>query len=153
MKTITVATGNENKLREWLLTRGGIAVWVNKDLGSANIGCESYTPANDEEGIPMGSPHWSCGNVPEFVIQDPANVMIEERREVARVKVRNGPPYLGGINRADKGRLDAALDKHGETARYSRDYSNMAYGSAWFEAVITVADSVRPINMTEGGAA
>lgn len=147
MKAITIEPENESKVANWLKNRGGIAVWKNCDLGSPSIGCESYTPATHEDGKMATSPHWQYGNTPDRVITDPADVLVQVRKEVSRVKIRRGPPYLGGVNRADRPRLDAALEKAGEGAAWQEDWSNMKYGSAWFEAVITVVESSRPLNM------
>ncbi len=144
---ITTSQENEAKLAAWLQSRGGVAVWSCKDLGSPRIGQQTFTPALSEDGKPTGSPHWSCGSgSPDFVIVDPADVSIETRREVCRVKIRRGPPYLGGVHRLDRPKLDKAMESAGTSAAWHPNYDR-AYGSAWFEAVITVADSVRPLVM------
>lgn len=148
MRTITTTAEHEAKLAEWLKNRGGIAVWSNKDLGSPSLGGQQFTPALHADGTAATSPHWSCGNgAPDFVVTDAAAVTIREWREVARVKIRNGPPYLGCVHRRDRDRLDNALQAAGEGASYRRDYSAMKYGSPWFDAVIEVPASVRPLNI------
>lgn len=137
--TYTVESSTADKLRSWLDTRGGVAVWQNCDLGSPSIGCPAYTPADS------ASPHWQYGNKPIEVVTDRARFQVRTLREVARVKVRRGPPCYGGINRADRAKLDRALDSAGDGAVYCEDYSRMAYGSAWFEAVVSVPASVTPL--------
>lgn len=144
-KQITFAPENAAKASDWLANRGGIAVWQNKDLGSASIGSETYTPAITD-GKETPAPHWRNGNSPVCIVTDPAAVFVESRKEVARVKIRRGPPYLGGVNRADRGKLDAALEAAGPGAGWTPDYSAMQYGSAWFVAVITIPDGRRPLN-------
>lgn len=147
MRTITTTPENEAKLADWLKNRGGIAVWRNKDLGSPSLGGQQFTPALHADGTAATSPHWSCGNAPDFIVTDATAVAIQEWREVSRVKIRNGPPYLGCVHRRDRDRLDAALAKAGDGASYRRDYSAMKYGSPWFDAVIEVPASVRPLNL------
>ena len=143
---IVFSPENEAKAIEWLKTRGGIAVWSNKDLGSANLGSQSFTPALTADGKPMNSPHWQCGNSgPDRIVTNPAEVIVQTYREVSRVKIRRGPPYLGCVNRADRARLDKALAAAGPDSAWSADYSGMQYGSAWFDAVIAVPDVTRPL--------
>lgn len=140
MKTIVISPEHEAKLAVWLKTRGGIAVWSNKDLGSSALGSQTFAPADVTT-----APHWSCGNSPDFIVVDAAKISVQTDKEVARVKVRRGPPYLGGINRADRAKLDKALAVAGEGAWWRSDYSEMQYGSAWFVAVVCVPDTVRPM--------
>ena len=147
MQTITTTADNEAKLAEWLWTRGGIAVWSNKDLGSSSLGGQQFTPARHADGTAATSPHWSCGNSgPNFIVTSPEAVTIQEWREFGRVKIRNGPPYLGCVHRRDRDRLDAAIAKAADGATYRRDYSGMKYGSPWFDAVIEVPTNARPLN-------
>jgi hypothetical protein len=138
---------NETKIAEWLASRGGVAVWVNCDLSSSRIGNETLTPATHADGTPATSPHWSNGNSPARIVTDPADVGVREWTIVSRVKVRRGPPCYGFFNRQDKPRLDAALAKAGDGASWTPDYSNMKYGSAWFDAVISVPGEIRPLAM------
>lgn len=143
---VTISPENEKQLAAWLKTRGGIAVWQNCDLGSASLGAEQFTPATKQDGSPATSPDWRCGNNPAFIITDSSQITVQTDKEVARVKVRNGPPYLGCINRNDRAKLDKALEQAGEGSWYRRDYENVKYGSAWFEAVIMIPDTIRPFN-------
>lgn len=143
---ITFSPENEAKAVQWLKTRGGIAVWSCKDLGSASLGDQTFTPFLTENGNHTTSPNWRCGNgAPDRVVTDPACVIVQTYREVSRVKIRRGPPCYGCVNRADRAKLDRALDAAGDGAGWVADYSAMEYGSAWFEAVISVPDSVRPL--------
>ncbi len=94
----------------------------------------------------MASPHWSCGNSgPDRIVTDPSQVIVQTYREVSRVKIRRGPPYLGCVHRADRPRLDKALEAAGLDAGWRPDYASTNYGSAWFDAVITVPDVTRPL--------
>jgi hypothetical protein len=138
---IVISPEAEEKIRAWLKAERGVAIWRNKDLGSAALGSETFTPGDAK------SPNWRCGNTPDEIIHDPARFVVETAKEVARVKIRNGPPMCGGVNRQDRPRLDAALEKAGNGAYYVRDYSRMQCGSAWFEAVIMCPDSQRPLTL------
>lgn len=144
---ITFPIEHEAKAADWIKNRGGIAVWVNHDLGSPRVGGQSFTPAKAEDGTPMGSPHWRNGNAPACIITDASQVQVKEWREVARVKVRRGPPCFGGIHRKDKDKLNAALEKAGDGASYVESFERMQCGSPWFECIIQVPSIVRPLNV------
>ena len=133
------------KAIDWIKNRNGIAVFTNKDLGSSSIGAETYCPAFTD-GKPTASPHWRNGSQPDFVVTDPASVCVQSWREVARVKIRRGPPCYSGVNQADKPKLDAAMAKAGEGATWTEDFSDMKYGSAWFTAIISVPDVTKPLS-------
>ena len=147
MKLIIEPT-NAEKIAGWIATRGGVAVWTNRDLGSSSIGAETLTPATHQDGSPATTPHWSNGNSPDRIVTDIADVGVRSWREVSRCKIRRGPPYLGGVNRADRDKLDRALAKAGEGASWSPDYSTRNYdtGSAWFDAVISVPSEILPLS-------
>ena len=132
------------KAIDWLANRGGVAVWTNKDLGSSSVGAETYTPAMTD-GKPTPAPHWQFGSAPAFVVTEAENICVQSWKEVARVKIRRGPPCYGGVNRADRPKLDVAMAKAGTEATWTPDYSGMDYGSAWFVAVISVPDVTKPL--------
>lgn len=134
------------KLKQWLETRGGIAVWVCQDLGSPRIGQETFTPAMHPDGSPATSPHWSNGNSPDRIVTDPVLVFVRSWTEVGRVKIRRGPPYLGGVHRRDRDRLDNALAKAGDGAAWIPDYSTRQYGSPWFTAIIQIPSAPIPLS-------
>ena len=140
---VTINPEIESKLAAWLQTRGGVAVWSNKDIGSSALGSQYFTPAD----VAI-APHWNCGSKPDFIVNDAAQFSVQTDKDVARVKVRRGPPYLGCIARADRAKLDRALAAAGDGAWWRPDYSNLGGGSAWFEAVISVPDTVRPMVLT-----
>lgn len=148
-QAIVFSPENESKAIAWLRTRGGIAVWSNKDLGSPDLGSQSFTPALTEDGKPYPSPNWRCGTSgPDRIVTDVTQVIVQTYREVARVKIRRGLPYLGCVHRADRDRLDKALAAAGPAAGWNADYSRMAYGSPWFEAVISVPAETRAPNLS-----
>lgn len=144
---LVIEPANAAKMREWISTRNGIAVWVCADLGSPGLGSETLTPATQLDGSPSVSPHWSNGNVPARIVTEASSVGVQSWREVARVKIRRGPPCYGGVNRADRAKLDAAMAKAGEGASWAPDYSTRNYGagSAWFDAVISLPSEIIPL--------
>ena len=143
MNTITVSEEITDKLRDWIKNRGGILVWVNKDLGSTRIGQQTFTPATTVEGAPMGSPHWQFGNTAEFCVTDPACVLVEKTKEVKRVKVRQG--RNGGVHNADRPKLDKAMAEAGESAFYQFDDKAADY--PWYVAVVKVVTETQPMTV------
>ena len=135
-----------NQVREWIESRGGVAIWKCVDLGNSRIGSETLTPATHKDGAPATSPHWSNGNSPNRIITELSQVGVRSWREVSRVKVRTGPPCFGNVHRADRTKLDAAMDKAGNGASWQADYSKRSFGSPWFEAVISVPSETVPIS-------
>lgn len=88
---------NADKIRDWLKTRNGVAVWTVKDLSSPKLGNETFTPATNPQGEPSFPPHWSFGNKPDKIITDSTEFMVRTYKEVSRVKVRRGPAYAGEL--------------------------------------------------------
>ena len=141
MKTYLISPDAETKISAWLSAGRGVAVWTVKDLGSSSLGGERFTPGD------APSPHWNCGQTADEIITDAARFAVETVVEVAQVKIRRGPPYNGGVNRADRPRLDKALETAGLGAYWLPDYER-AYGSAWFTARIMRPVSTRPITLS-----
>lgn len=69
--TIEVSTEELPRILDWITNRGGVAVWVNRDLRSA--GSKTFTPAITA-GEPTPSPGWQFGAEPLEIIADPAHV-------------------------------------------------------------------------------
>ena len=141
MKTYIISADAEKKIATWLTAGRNVAVWTVKDLGSPQIGGERFTPGD------CPSLHWNCGQTPDEVISDPTRFNVETATEVARVKIRRGPPCYGGVHRLDRAKLDKALALAGEHAFWLPDYAR-AYGSAYFTARILRVVSTRPLNPT-----
>jgi hypothetical protein len=142
---ITLEKEPAKKVAEWLTAGRGVAVWQNQDLSSSDIGGLKFTPARTVEGEPVKSPHWNCGTAPEMVIEEKTAFQVVEYTQVYRVKVRTGPPYLGGIHLKDRDKLDTAMQKAGEGAVYHFDYERQ-YGSPWFTAIVSVPTSTVPLS-------
>lgn len=136
---------NESKAIAWLQSRGGIAVWRNVNMSSQSLGSESYTPALTD-GQPTGKPSWQFAF--DRIIIDPAEVLIEGKREVARVRVMRGKygPPADPIARGRQG-LDKAMSAAGPDAWWEFDYSNPDLNGVWCHAVIYVPDNPRALVM------
>ena len=131
------------QIRDWLATRGGVAVWRNCNLSSHSIGSEAFTPATLEDGSAPTPPGWQYGR--EYVlVTDAAAFVVQTWRETERVKVmpsKYGPP-CDPIRRG-RDRLDAALARAGEGAswRWVRDFYQ--FGSGWRQVIVEApAESV-----------
>lgn len=132
----TVSPENAAKFKEWILSRGGVAVWRSADLSDPGLSMSS--PALNRDGTPTAKPHWKLENTPHRVITDPADIDVVTDREVKRfhIGVRPGSQGLslkvtGGGTR----KIRAAVEKAGRGARYEFDYDTQ-------EAVILVPDKV-----------
>ena len=130
-----------DKVREWLRAGRGVAVWQNADLGSASVGSLAFTPGDE-----TGSPHWRYGRSPIAVSHSPAEFAVRQWKESSRVKVRRGPPYLGGIHRLDRPRLDRALALAGPGATW-RYIAYPDYGSAWATVCVESLAGETPLSI------
>jgi hypothetical protein len=72
-------------IREWMRTRGGIAIWRSANL--SNPGASWTTPATAPDGGPAQRPNWQADIAPVRVITNPADVVIVEPVEVSRMRV------------------------------------------------------------------
>jgi len=89
MSKINCRPENARKYKEWLASRGGLAVWDSKDFG--NLGQSWVTPVNDQAGNPYGPPHWKCGgpgSKPDRIVTNPADVVVVIDREVERFPIK-----------------------------------------------------------------
>ncbi len=140
MKPHIVSVENAGKIAEWLRTRGGIAIWRSIDLGNSG---KSWTcPVNDENGQLKGKPGWQSANMPERIITEPAEVVIETSREVKRFHVAVQRGGLMGMNlqvtSGGSRRIEKEVAKAGENAHYEFDYETQ-------EAVILVPAELVPL--------
>lgn len=63
---------NARQFLDWLRNRGGLKIWVSRDLAMA--GQSWTTPALDAGGKAVGQPHWSTGSSPDKHITAVADV-------------------------------------------------------------------------------
>jgi hypothetical protein len=118
MNTLQVSEENAPKFLEWLRTRGGLSVWVSKDIGG-DCGASVTTPYKDANGNVNTAPHWKHTNTPERVITDPADVevCIDKPVESFEIKFKTSGHRLV-LHAASQRKLGAALARAGENAYY-----------------------------------
>lgn len=125
------------RIREWIDTRGGVAIW--KALDPANPR-EIFTPALTG-GKPTERPHWSVGSVPEKTITSYEEVQVQASREVRRfrVAIRMGSNGMKlKLTDASSEKVRKAVSKAGEGAYHSFDYETQ-------EAIIYKRKKIVPL--------
>lgn len=73
---LEVTPENAAKFWEWITKRGGVACWTSLDLSSG--GRTVFTPANTEDGKPMGRPHWQYPEKPQRIVTTSFDVIVRE---------------------------------------------------------------------------
>lgn len=134
-----VTTENAAKIYNWLLTRGGIAIWESIDLSDPSASWT--TPLKNADGTPATKPHWKAASTPSRVITDPAEVLVSTDIEVKRfrVGVRAGSQGMS-LKVTDGGsrRIRREVAKAGEGAFHVFDYESQ-------EAVILKPAKIVPL--------
>jgi len=127
MSNHVIDHANAGRILDWILHRGGILIWNSVNL--SNPGASWTTPAQTEDGEPMGKPNWQCANEPARHITDASEVDVTEAVEVKRFHVATRQGRQGmSITITDGGtrRIEAAVAKaeqeHGKSAWYDFDY-------------------------------
>ena len=143
-KPYRISEEHAPQIWEWLTSGRGVAVWQNYDLGSPSIGALSFTPAITD-GARTPSPNWRVGHEPVDVTHSAADFIVETTAPGAVVKVRRGPPHLGGIHRRDRDKLDTVLEAAGPGSFWTYEPESRAYGSGWFGVRIHSIVGVRPL--------
>lgn len=125
---------NAKLFKEWITSRGGIAVWTSVNL--SDPGREVLTPAFQEDGTPYPKPSWWCSDKPSEIVTDPNQVKLSQDIEVKRfhVGVRTGSQGMS-LKVTDGGsrRIRAAVEKAGDGSYHEFDYDTQ-------EAVIMKPD-------------
>lgn len=114
----------ENALlfHDWILNRGGVAVWSSINL--SNPGATWSTPANNTDGSPTTKPTWQADSVPSMVITDPHEIAVITGKEVKRfhVGVKRGYGLSFVLTDAASRRVRKAVEDAGEGSWYVFDY-------------------------------
>ena len=137
MEKHIVTLADAPRILDWIQTRGGIAIWRSINLG--NPGASWTTPVTDAEGKPTEKPSWQASSVPERIITDPAEVLVSEDVEVARlhIAIRTGSQGMSlKLTDGSSRRVRKAVAKAGEGAFYVFEGD---------EAVILKPKTVRPL--------
>ena len=134
------APENADRMMNWILTRGGVAIWDSANL--SNPGASWSAPALSAlGGLPLAKPTWQAADGPARIITDAADIEVITRREVKRFRVGVRMGSQGMTFKVTDGgtrKIRAAVDKAGEGADYAFDYESQ-------EAVITVPDKRVPL--------
>ena len=143
------APENAAKMREWIATRGGVAIW--RSINLSNAGASWSSPALTE-GVPTKKPNWQSENVPSRVITDAAEIEVVTRKEVKRFRIAirmGGNGLTMKLTDASTRKVRAACNKLGPDSAYEFDYDTQ-------EAIITMpgervslADWIEPTVTTE----
>lgn len=134
-----VSADNAPTIREWLASRGGLAVWRSVNL--SNPGASWTTPRLTADGQPMPRPTWQADTQPERIITDPSEIVVVEPREVRRFHVavrRSSNGLMLKLTDASTQKVRAATARAGQGAWYAFDYDAQ-------EAVIYVPGAVTPL--------
>ena len=108
---------NAPRFKDWLTSRGGIAVWQSLDLRHAGATCS--TPALTPEGEPTGKPGWQWANKPARIVTKAHDVGVYREALFKAVRVSLG--RSGKLTDASQRKIDRLLaqcrEKH-KTASY-----------------------------------
>lgn len=121
---ITVNEENARKMKSWIDTRKGVAVWPSIDLSDPSF--QMLSPVVDPLGNAYKKPSWKCSNTPT-IITDPKDILVSVDKEHKRfhVAVRNGSNGFS-LKVTDGGtrRIRSEVEKAGNGAYYVFDYSD-----------------------------
>jgi hypothetical protein len=136
--TLECSPANAPKFREWIASRGGVAVWPSVNL--SNLDTSWSTPALTPEGAPTPRPSWQSADAPSYVITSEADVRVTLRKEVKRFRVALRRAGLTvKVTDAGSRKIRAECEKAGADASYEFDYETQ-------EAVITAPDTTIPLS-------
>jgi hypothetical protein len=116
----------------WLKAGRGIAVWRSENL--SNPGASWSSPARMTNGEPQPKPTWEASSIPERVIEDIDDVVVDIPRLVQKfhVGVRAKGTRLE-VTTGGSRKIRTAVEKAGKDAWYEFDYETQ-------EAMIFVPD-------------
>ena len=124
MNKLVCRPENVGKYREWLATRGGLAVW--ESINFSNPGCSWTTPVRNADGTPVTKPSWEADNKPAHIItsEDDVDVVVDAEIKRFRVGVRRGTsnPFLIKVTDGGSRRIRREVAKAGDGAYHVFDY-------------------------------
>lgn len=140
MNKLTCRPENVGKYREWLATRGGLAIWHS--INFSNLGTSWTTPVRNADGTPVTKPTWEADSAPARIItsEDDVEVIVDKEVKRFRVGVRRGAsnPCLIKVTDGGSRRIRAAVARAGDGAYHVFDY-------AMQEAVILAPETRVPL--------
>jgi hypothetical protein len=144
MKTTTkphvISAMNAQVVYGWIKERGGIAIWRSINLG--NPGASWSAPVKSAAGEVYGKPNWQCGNEPERIITDPAEVNVTVGKEAKRFKIRTRLSDNGLTIKLD-GRSSERVRRYLE--KYQTEDKETWYEFDGDTCIIMVDDTVTPL--------
>lgn len=113
---------HKSKVLDWVLNRGGVAIWKSCDL--SDPGASWTTPATNADGTPMKKPLWKACNEPDRIITKLEDLAFTDDVEVKRfhVGLHRAGLSLKCTDAASR-RIHKEVDKAGEGAYYEFDYA------------------------------
>lgn len=138
MARLTINHRNAGKIKEWIETRAGVAVWDGFNLSNLR---QLLTPVLDETGHPSTKPAYDMPATPNMIITDAKDIDVSCDREVKRfhISIRMGAQgFMLKCTDASTRRIRAAVEKAGPGARYEFDYETQ-------EAVIFAPEKIVPL--------
>ena len=124
---------NAAKIKEWIETRGGAALWNSANL--SNPGQTWTCPLNNAAGEPATKPSWEAGSIYR-IISDPNEVIVETAKEVKRfhIALNQSSGTAVKLSKGSSDKVRKEVSKAGEKAWYAFDYFSQ-------EAVIYVPET------------
>ena len=139
------APENAAKMREWIATRGGVAIW--RSINLSNAGASWSSPALTE-GVPTKKPNWQSENVPSRVITDASEIEVVTRKEVKRfrVAIRASGAFGATFKLTDtaSARVRRECDKLGSDSAYEFDYETQECILTMPGERVSLADWIEP---------
>lgn len=120
---ISIDPNDAEKIRGWIRSRGGVAIWRSLDLGAPG---ETFTPALAEDGAPMGPPGWQYEKAPTAVLTSEEAVTVQTKRHVKDVPIgiERGCGLTLVLTSASRRRLKDALERIEEAAWYEFGFND-----------------------------
>ena len=137
---IIVSPENARRVADWIASRGGVALWNTHN--PSDPGRSWTTPLTNDDGSPVGKPHWSAGEIiAKATTTD--DVDVETVEEVKRFRVtlrRSSNGFTLKCTAASSERIRKAVAKAAKQSINGEAYHEFDYSSQ--EAVIFVVTGV-----------
>ena len=139
---------NAGKFRQWIASRGGVAVWESVDLSDP---LKSWsTPAKTPGGEDTPKPIRKAADRPARIITREEDIIVDVPKEVKRFHV--------AVRMGSQGMSLKLTDGSSRKVRAAVAKAKEAYGDAWYEfdydmqeAVIYAPDKSVPLSQWEVG--
>jgi len=119
----TVTAEDAGRVLDWILTRGGIAIWGSTDPARAQQTWS--TPVKNGQGKPVEPPGPTAEPKPRRIITDPAEVQVAWDKEVTRFRVDLAPmtEEVQRLTMQSSTKVWNAVRQAGPLAHYRFDYT------------------------------